>query len=39
MNGPIYNGNTVVLLPRWDRAVAASACSAIGSAAGPPYRP
>jgi fatty-acyl-CoA synthase len=23
MNGPIYNGNTVVLLPRWDRAVAA----------------
>ena len=23
MNGPIYNGNTVVLLPRWDRVVAA----------------
>jgi fatty-acyl-CoA synthase len=23
MNGPIYNGNTVVLLPRWDRAAAA----------------
>ncbi|HXO64130.1 MAG TPA: long-chain fatty acid--CoA ligase [Steroidobacteraceae bacterium] len=23
MNGPIYNGNTVVLLPRWDRDVAA----------------
>lgn len=23
MNGPIFNGNTVVLLPRWDRAVAA----------------
>lgn len=23
MNGPIYNGNTVVLLPRWDREVAA----------------
>ena len=23
MNGPIYNGNTVVLLPRWDRTVAA----------------
>jgi acyl-coenzyme A synthetase/AMP-(fatty) acid ligase len=19
MNGPLYNGNTVVLLPRWDR--------------------
>jgi fatty-acyl-CoA synthase len=25
MNGPIYNGNTVVLLPRWDR-VAAAEC-------------
>ncbi|MEA3134521.1 MAG: fatty-acyl-CoA synthase [Gammaproteobacteria bacterium] len=25
MNGPIYNGNTVVLLPRWDR-VAAAQC-------------
>jgi fatty-acyl-CoA synthase len=23
MNGPIYNGNTSVLLPRWDRVVAA----------------
>ncbi len=23
MNGPLYNGNTVVLLPRWDREVAA----------------
>jgi fatty-acyl-CoA synthase len=23
MNGPLYNGNTVVLLPRWDRVVAA----------------
>jgi fatty-acyl-CoA synthase len=23
MNGPLYNGNTVVLLPRWDRMVAA----------------
>jgi fatty-acyl-CoA synthase len=23
MNGPLYNGNTVVLLPRWDRQVAA----------------
>jgi len=23
MNGPIYNGNTLVLLPRWDRVVAA----------------
>ena len=23
MNGPMYNGNTVVLLPRWDRVVAA----------------
>src|ERR1700730_1852951 len=23
MNGPIYNGNTVVLLPRWDRVPAA----------------
>ena len=23
MNGPIYNGNTVVLLPRWDRDVVA----------------
>jgi fatty-acyl-CoA synthase len=23
MNGPLYNGNTVVLLPRWDRDVAA----------------
>jgi fatty-acyl-CoA synthase len=23
MNSPIYNGNTVVLLPRWDRAAAA----------------
>jgi fatty-acyl-CoA synthase len=23
MNGPLYTGNTVVLLPRWDRAVAA----------------
>jgi fatty-acyl-CoA synthase len=23
MNGPLYNGNTVVLLPRWDRSVAA----------------
>ncbi len=23
MNGPLYNGNTVVLLPRWDRIVAA----------------
>ena len=23
MNGPIYNGNTAVLLPRWDRDVAA----------------
>jgi fatty-acyl-CoA synthase len=23
MNGPMYNGNTVVLLPRWDRNVAA----------------
>ena len=23
MNGPIYSGNTVVLLPRWDRVVAA----------------
>jgi fatty-acyl-CoA synthase len=23
MNGPIYTGNTVVLLPRWDRVVAA----------------
>ena len=23
MNGPIFNGNTVVLLPRWDRTVAA----------------
>jgi len=25
MNGPLYNGNTVVLLPRWDR-VAAAEC-------------
>jgi fatty-acyl-CoA synthase len=25
MNGPLYNGNTVVLLPRWDR-VAAAQC-------------
>jgi fatty-acyl-CoA synthase len=25
MNGPLYNGNTVVLLPRWDR-VAAATC-------------
>src|SRR5271166_3026136 len=25
MNGPIYNGNTVILLPRWDR-VAAAEC-------------
>jgi fatty-acyl-CoA synthase len=25
MNGPLYNGNTVVLLPRWDR-VAAAKC-------------
>jgi fatty-acyl-CoA synthase len=23
MNGPLYNGNTLVLLPRWDRTVAA----------------
>src|ERR1700683_2400225 len=23
MNGPIYNGNTLVVLPRWDRVVAA----------------
>lgn len=23
MNGPLYNGNTVVLLPRWDRTAAA----------------
>ena len=23
MNGPLYNGNTVVLMPRWDRDVAA----------------
>jgi fatty-acyl-CoA synthase len=23
MNGPLFNGNTVVLLPRWDRVVAA----------------
>jgi fatty-acyl-CoA synthase len=23
MNGPLYNGNTVVLLPRWDRVTAA----------------
>lgn len=23
MNGPLYNGNTIVLLPRWDREVAA----------------
>jgi fatty-acyl-CoA synthase len=23
MNGPVYNGNTLVLLPRWDRTVAA----------------
>jgi fatty-acyl-CoA synthase len=23
MNGPLYNGNTVILLPRWDREVAA----------------
>jgi fatty-acyl-CoA synthase len=24
MNGPLYNGNTVVLLPRWDRVAAAN---------------
>jgi fatty-acyl-CoA synthase len=23
MNGPLYNGNTIVLMPRWDREVAA----------------
>jgi fatty-acyl-CoA synthase len=30
MNGPIYNGNTVVLLPRWDRAVAAECVQRYG---------
>jgi fatty-acyl-CoA synthase len=31
MNGPLYIGNTVVLLPRWDRdARRRAACSATG---------
>ena len=32
MNGPIYNGNTVVLLPRWDRVVAAECVQRYGIA-------
>ena len=37
MNGPIYNGNTVVLLPRWDRDVAARVGPALPrSPVGPP---
>ena len=40
MNGPLYNGNTLVLLPRWDRVrPRRSACSGIVSRAGPPFRP
>ena len=33
MNGPLYNGNTVVLLPRWDRDVAAECVQRYGIAA------
>jgi fatty-acyl-CoA synthase len=32
MNGPLYNGNTVVLLPRWDRDVAAECVQRYGIA-------
>ncbi len=33
MNGPLYNGNTLVLLPRWDRDVAAECVQRYGIAA------
>jgi fatty-acyl-CoA synthase len=32
MNGPLYNGNTVVLLPRWDRVAAAECVQRYGVA-------
>ena len=37
LNGPVLSGNTMVLLPRWDREVAALVReSATRSRAGPP---
>ena len=33
MNGPLYNGNTVVLLPRWDREAAAQCVQRYGISA------
>ena len=40
MNGPLYAGNTMVLLPRWDRDVAAALRGALPDPrAGPPFPP